>query len=992
MVYNETGASLAEFFHLLLDTSAPAIWPEADIRTTAARFEALFPAELLSCAAPARRSGEKPGRGRPAASGSQKPNSFLAFLYNGYNNAKARRAAMADVLRDAPVRVIRDTEKKAEQLLYADGLPQFDQERLESVLLDDFCVPFQDEERKNRYRTEISWYCAKAPEKAFARAVLALLLQEQAENCFALLFPAEERNDDSPQTLAQSAYDLEARGLYGEARELWRQLLRAGGEEAAHAYYEIGRMLQNGLGCRKDLVSAIASFEEANERSASGVHPAASLALYRHWAAEGDAKKAAGFLRQSLEAGSADAAREMGNLHYHGASMWGIRQNIEEAARYYRMGAQGADGARKGRISAQQADGVRRGQISAQQADGLWNARADGARSSGDPVCQRMLGRCLDALGNAQEAAYWYERAARGGDEDAAYYWMQQTDGARMAAGQSAPLHAGSRSGEAVQGDLAPEKQDKSDKPAGNQSNLCVYNGENEAVETFLSSLDSSWSCLCLGDGSNDFSPESICAESGFDGKKLPAQCVFLLFDDDTEKNLEQLVQITGWMNQKALQDNDTGLIERSRFFVRCAEGDEIAAKVVDSCNAAHEFKRERCFRITLCDPAKDASRWLLTHVPLFLPMLRPRCRKTAIAIVGAGKIVPQLICDMLSVWPVDTAGNPLSVTVIDERAEQICEELRYRAPALFEEQAAEKLPVDIAFFEMSKEQFFHRLESREEGDPGWTKRRGFWNYYIVDGESDRESLQTGIRLRETLTRMDFSRRPLITVHVRSSLLARQASRFSVLGERIGFSWYNQYDLTCFGSPGQLWTRAALLENQLDRQAFGLHCAYYGDAGNQLADAGLDYWSRSYNRDASMQSAISAIYKLFRAGLYLSEKEQYGDLQSLWSFAGQWQAWLDRPGNEEQAVRDEHVRWNYFVCSRGWRQATVEQMRRYIAQGNPRQQLYLAKLHPCIVDWNRLKYVEEQYNQIMRERNPDWKDRDFIESDRIMVRNCIRVE
>ena len=41
----------------------------------------------------------------------EKGNSFAAFLYNGYNNAKARRAEMAAVLRERPAEMLREAER-----------------------------------------------------------------------------------------------------------------------------------------------------------------------------------------------------------------------------------------------------------------------------------------------------------------------------------------------------------------------------------------------------------------------------------------------------------------------------------------------------------------------------------------------------------------------------------------------------------------------------------------------------------------------------------------------------------------------------------------------------------------------------------------------------------------------------------------------------------------------------------------------------------------
>ncbi|MBR0397128.1 MAG: sel1 repeat family protein [Eubacterium sp.] len=969
MVYNETGASLAELFHLLLDVPEPVIWPAADIRTTAEKLERTIPDVLLMCATPSDTEKKKTGRGRPrksktgqppeqaessvagdsAACGKaevlQKGNSFAAFLYNGYNNVKARRAEMARVLKEQPAAVLREAEEKAVRLLYADGEPQFDGERLRDALLMDVCIPLADEKQKEPYRKELSYFYDLAPEKAFARAVLALLLAEQAQACQPQLFPADAREDDSPESLEETALALEARGEYKAARELWRQLLREGGARAADAACAIGKMFQNGLECRRDPASAIASFTEANELAAGGVHPAASYALYECFTEEKKYQDALEALRQSAGAGSPSAMRELGNLYYRGAEAFGIEKDISAAAAYYRQGA-----------------------------------------GASDAVSQRMLAKCLEALGRLQEADTWYGRAAQNGDEEAAYYWMQPGNAAQNVS------------------DIREETEteDHTDR-------VCFFNADNESTRTFLRSLGRGWRAVRLQSenemlmwnaawdlimqAGNGIDP---CLEEWMQNSAADSRAIFFLFDTDTENNLECLVRITGRFNQEirnAGEDN-ARLLENIRFFVRCSAGDETAERVVDTCNAAHEFRREAYFRITLCDPAKDASAWLLTHAPLFAPVISGRYRKPAVAVLGAGGIVPQLICDMLSVLPEDRDGKPLSITVIDEQAGEVKQKLLDLAPALFEENAPEKLPVSVSFMEVSEGDFFRKLEFNKDKDPAWERLRFGWNYYIAAGNDDRENLQRAVRLRETLTRMDLRNRPLIAAYVKSEVLSGQAARFQVPGERIGFAWYNRYDICCFGSSGQMYTKETLLDSPWKTRAFALHCAYYGDAGNHLFDAGLDYWSRCYNREASERSAMSGIYKLYLAGLLRPDSAGAGAGDQSPEAEVQrrelWERWLEEPVHEEKATRDEHIRWNYFVCSRGWRQASVARMQQYIGMGNPRQQLYLAKLHPCIVDWNRLKYVETEFNHLMQSRNPEWKDRDFIESDRIMVRNCWR--
>ena len=44
----------------------------------------------------------------------------------------------------------------------------------------------------------------------------------------------------------------------------------------------------------------------------------------------------------------------------------------------------------------------------------------------------------------------------------------------------------------------------------------------------------------------------------------------------------------------------------------------------------------------------------------------------------------------------------------------------------------------------------------------------------------------------------------------------------------------------------------------------------------------------------------------------------------------------------------EHSRWLRWAIARGWKKAVPEEVVRYMKAGNPKQQLYIARLHGCI--------------------------------------------
>ena len=55
----------------------------------------------------------------------------------------------------------------------------------------------------------------------------------------------------------------------------------------------------------------------------------------------------------------------------------------------------------------------------------------------------------------------------------------------------------------------------------------------------------------------------------------------------------------------------------------------------------------------------------------------------------------------------------------------------------------------------------------------------------------------------------------------------------------------------------------------------------------------------------------------------------------------------------------EHIRWCGFLLSRGWLPASEKQMQSYMMLNNHQQQLYIARMHPCICSNDALEHLEQ---------------------------------
>lgn len=1010
MNYHTASVSMADLFSLLLQKEDPVLRPAVNISTTIQKFETFLPEEFLVCISPGESGSRKSRGGRPKKDGSRdktedmnttespeqersslwKKSSYVAFLYNAYPNARARREDMAAVFRKNPEKIRLSAEHKAQAVLYHAGEPCFQEDRLEAALTDPSCIPMRAPGEREQYISKMRYYMRISPEKAFSRALLTLLLADERNLCMDLLFPEMEFTASDGASLLFHADHLFRTGHYQDARNAYQAILDdPASPDRAEAALKIGRMYRYGYGVMESASDAYAMFEESCRLDTNGSCPDALYELYlcekdgegirRSGADAGtssDARVRTAWqhLQAAAEGGSLGALLETGSLYYSGSPRFSIQVDVEKAADFYRRGA--------------------------------WK---------NDPACEKMYARCLQLMGKADQARYWYFRAARQGDVEASLLlsefdisslqeqFSDETNSEKVSEQLSdTALHDDLTDSVATGSSADPSELSS---PAG----LCFTNAVGEMTETFLESLPAGWIQKPFGDF------EQMIGEISEEGSLFNNEKPVIVFlgKETVPENIQDLQNaITLLEHLPSGGDTKEKLIGRVHFFLRTEGNDDLEIKMTDSFNSVNELrqaltgttgtdKRERNlqllsaagqknrhYRIRICNPLRDASAFLLSHAPLFLPALQDKRQIPSVLFLGGGDIVPRMICDILSVFPVTGDGKPLNICVLAENADTIRERVEEQIPELTVPKPP--FPSHLRFITLSghlQRQLFTGNELTnlpEDVDEKELKSILFEaNYYIVSGNDERENVQTATWLRGALlaSSSDFSRLPFIAAYVRSSLLSQQAAHFSVINEGLGFSWYNNYNIFCFGSNRDLYTYDHLENGCMEKRALNLHLSYYPNTSDSQDQGEADYWRRFYNRDSSHMSALSIIYKAYLYGITLPDVYDYGQCELEAGLADPMEKWLADPEHLENAARAEHERWVCFACSRGWRPASAAQLRSYLNLGNPRQQLYLARLHPCIVSWMKLPEVQHLYNELQRQRNPDWKDRDLIQSD-----------
>jgi len=97
------------------------------------------------------------------------------------------------------------------------------------------------------------------------------------------------------------------------------------------------------------------------------------------------------------------------------------------------------------------------------------------------------------------------------------------------------------------------------------------------------------------------------------------------------------------------------------------------------------------------------------------------------------------------------------------------------------------------------------------------------------------------------------------------------------------------------------------------------------------------------------------------------------------------QALAEDPGLLERLARNEHLRWNSFMRSEGFRSASWEDLLDFYPQVMNNQDA-LSKRHLCLTDWDSLDELNRKYLEL----NPP-KRKDFKKSDFDIVRNIPRI-
>lgn len=468
--------------------------------------------------------------------------------------------------------------------------------------------------------------------------------------------------------------------------------------------------------------------------------------------------------------------------------------------------------------------------------------------------------------------------------------------------------------------------------------------------------------------------------------QEIDQDCRFLLFDDDFEKNFQDLLSILNHISKLEQNPNSFSRYKSPFFWYRIAiyiRADE--QKYAPLIDTALKRSGDFTIRVSILDDHKWPAEHLFYQHPLFTPFqnysakrLQNDVNRFSLTIISDGN--PDLSCWLVkeSFW-LGCFLYPnltLSVHIIGPHADAIEKQLRLECPGIFgtlpDAASVSKFEFDtISVDSIRSVDVIHAVQM-------CANPINAMNYYIVNVGNSVDNLDFARMLREytlrKLVRDDtkkFHNRflPMIAFYCEDRNIAHLSEHIVIQTVESGDQWFNNYHLIPFGMIQNRYSWQCLDGGYLEKVAQSAHLQYCGvptDAPSKEKLQNLkDYFSRSYNRGSSMAVALCMPYRLFQtqAGKYghiistdsnLSPDHKPDDVDDMAQIFAEHLPW-----NRQPLLLLEHSRWLRWALSRGWEAASAGQVLSYMKAGNPKHQLHIAKLHGCICDLDELKPFAE---------------------------------
>ena len=385
----------------------------------------------------------------------------------------------------------------------------------------------------------------------------------------------------------------------------------------------------------------------------------------------------------------------------------------------------------------------------------------------------------------------------------------------------------------------------------------------------------------------------------------------------------------------------------------------------------------------------KIAAQQLLSRHPLFFPVRSIKVgeksttegRKPLLhfVVVGTSDAAQWLVREAF--WMMGFRNNAIDtqITILAENAKAFENQLKSRYPGMAQGQINIQGVALPAIHGKDVDPFSWNFTKEISEITAQTP----YCYFAVATDSDDTNLALATRLRETLIRRAITSKQKdsllqqtpIAFLCRDNQTAWLSRSLVIEKEDYGDSWYNTWALIPFGEYSARYTFDEIAGGTFDALAKCIHYQYSqipsSDAiscTTKASKATIEYYRRQYNQDSSYSMALGMPYRLFQfqdaygqqicpTAWSILECTVYSSVTRLKYLASRLRT---DPSTEEikEIAEWEHGRWIRWMLSRGWLPLSFEEAVFAYKCGNPRQQLFVSKQHPCICAYEDLKKLQ----------------------------------
>lgn len=528
---------------------------------------------------------------------------------------------------------------------------------------------------------------------------------------------------------------------------------------------------------------------------------------------------------------------------------------------------------------------------------------------------------------------------------------------------------------------------------------ICYANANNIISETFAKTVPESWK---TEDGFiSEYNIESV-SEKIYENCRL----LFLFVDDDYRQNLQDFFALMQLIKESSLEST-----ENVEVFLR--HEFETAKPLVDTAlNHLSNYQ----IAVYILDDDKLAAQQLLSCHPLFYPiksidfkLLSKSVKEAAeqtqsenlkntferpilnFIILGNTHVAEWLVREAF--WMMGFKDNLVEnkITILANDGKTVEAKIKSKYPGMvkgnlkidgIEFPVIEGINVDYNSPELYQE--INKLLNISQ-----------YNYFAVATESDEENLSLATKVRELLIRNYISNKrkqdlmvpPPVAFLCRNDNLSWISKEMIVEEENEGDLWFNSWKLIPFGEISRRYSFNNITGGTFEELARCIHYQYNSVNPQEIyiqnsegtyehtekwKKATKDYYLKQYNQDSSFSSALSMPYRIFQFHDHadnqviplawdICQSTEFSSVHKLkalskrlWKFSNE----TSRTEQEQSIAEWEHARWVKWMISRGWMPATIDEVVFAIENGNLRQQLFIAKLHPCICSYKNLKVLQ----------------------------------